>query len=50
LLLFFEEKNNMVGLEVEFVLVATVGANANPDAADAMLQLAMLSVRLSLFL
>jgi hypothetical protein len=39
----------MVGLEVEFVLVATVGANANPDAADAMLQLAMLSVCLSLF-
>lgn len=36
----------MVGLEVEFVLVATAGVNANPEAADAMLQLAMLSVSL----
>lgn len=40
----------MAGLEVEFVLVATFGVNANPEAADAMLQLAMLSVCVSLFL
>lgn len=39
-LLFFEEKSRLV-LEAEFVLAGTLGVNANLEAADAMLQLAM---------
>lgn len=44
LLLLFEEKNNiLLRLEAEPVLlVATFGVTTNPEAADAMLQLAIL--------
>ncbi len=44
LALFFEEKYTMLVLEAEPVWVETLGANANPEAADAMLQLAMFCV------
>lgn len=41
-LLFFEGKNTkLLLLEPELVLAATLGVNKKPEAADAMLQLAM---------
>lgn len=50
-LLFFGGKNSMLLLEPEFTLVATLGVSENPEAADAMLQLAItFSFFLSLFL
>ena len=50
LLFFFEEKNTMLLLEAELAFPATLGVSKNPEAADAMLQLAMSSLSLSLSL
>ena len=44
LLLFFEGKNTMLLLEAELAFPVTLGVSKNPEAADAMLQLAMSSL------
>ena len=44
LLMFFEGKNTMLLLEAELAFPATLGVSKNPEAADAMLQLAMSSL------
>ncbi len=41
-LLFLKGKDNMLLLPPEFVLLVTLCVSTNPEAADAMLQLAML--------
>ena len=44
LLLFFEGKNTMLFLEAELAFPVTLGVSKNPEAADAMLQLAKSSL------
>lgn len=41
MVVFFEGKNTILLLEPEFALVATLGVSKNPEAAEAMLQLAI---------